>query len=539
MISRHMGRLASFAAGAAVTAFCGWMISVRAQPPEQPPAPLITPIEDSAVEQAQFAQPGMPAVPPAPQRVVSDPPPPVVRIQVRVPADSPPGDDLKYQIVIQNVSQAEAHQVAVRNPIPEGVAAISKCEPQYDPKLSNERQVVWTFGTLKPGEKKTIDLHLKPKPDAKEVKNLAYVRFEHGEAVTTKINRPAVKVTKNAPKETVRGEPFTVRVVVENTGKVPAENVRVVENIERSSEVEAVTSGAQRTSPNDNQWRWDVGRLMPGQRKIIEYRIKPLVAADSFTTTNVAADKNVNEKAESRTLVHTPGLSVKMTGPNGVVGAGEAARYEITVRNVGSLPSTNVQITGTIPADCKPSMKTEGGQVYRDSIVWSVPKLEPGEARSFRYGIKASTTGRRVVVASATDARKVRAADEIATLFQGVAALTWETEPEPVALAVGRQGTFTIRVKNSGGEEARNVRVELELPPEVMVKQSTPDVKPAAGRMVYAPTTVPAYGEATYTITYEAKQSAQAWFKAKLVADSLGDRPLTTEKAVSITGTVK
>jgi uncharacterized repeat protein (TIGR01451 family) len=547
---------ASLAIGAIAIALAGWAVSANAQynapisKPDDPEPlpPLITPVDASNIEPVQFARPATlppisPSPPPSPRppatRPVADPPPPLVRIQVRVPADSAPGDDLKYVITVQNLSQAEAHQVTVRNPIPDGVLQMARSEPPHDAKLSTDKAIFWSFGTLKPNEKKTIELWLKPKPDAKEVKNLAYVRFEHGEAVVTKINRPAVKVTKNAPKETVRGEAFTVRVLVENTGRVPAEKVRVVENADRTAEFEAVTAGAARTKQDENQWEWQIGTLLPGQRKMIEYRITPRVAADAFTTTNVSADKGVLEKADARTLVHTPGLTVKLSGPAGVVGAGEAARYELTVRNTGTIPSTNVQVAGTIPADCKPTMKTEGGQVFRDSIVWNVPKLDPGEAKSFRFGLKASTTGRRVVVASAADARKLRSSDEIATLFQGLANLSWETEPDPVALSVGSRGMFTVKVKNSGGEEARNVRVEVELPAEVVVKQSTPDIRQTGNRMVYGPASIPPYGEATYTITYEAKQSAQAWFKAKLTADSLGDRPLSTEKAVSITGSSK
>jgi len=152
--------------------------------------PLITPIEDPNIEPAQFSQPGtLPAVSPTPSvpRVVADPPSPVVRILVRVPADAAPGDDLKYIITVQNVSQADAHQVAVRNPIPEGVLQVGKVEPQPDAKLTTDKQLGWSFGTLKAGEKKTIELAFKTKPDVKEIKNLAYVRFEHGEAVTTKI----------------------------------------------------------------------------------------------------------------------------------------------------------------------------------------------------------------------------------------------------------------------------------------------------------------------------------------------------------------
>ena len=47
---------------------------------------------------------------------------------------------------------------------------------------------------------------------------------------------------------------------------------------------------------------------------------------------------------------------------------------------------------------------------------------------------------------------------------------------------------------------------------------------------------VAANGETTFTITYEALRSSQAWFRATLSADALGDKPLVTEKSVGITG---
>ncbi|HJZ58263.1 MAG TPA: hypothetical protein VKE74_25195, partial [Gemmataceae bacterium] len=82
-----------------------------------------------------------------------------------------------------------------------------------------------------------------------------------------------------------------------------------------------------------------------------------------------------------------------------------------------------------------------------------------------------------------------------------------------------------------------NVRVEVELPESVSLFQTTPQVAAAAGRVVAFPAeTVDPYGERMYTVTYEARQSAQAWFKVKMTADALGDRPMTTEKAVEITG---
>jgi uncharacterized repeat protein (TIGR01451 family) len=497
--------------------------------------------DDEEVQPAQFTTPGSPlpggASPPV--RAVPDPPTPVVRIQVRVPADSPPGDDIKYVITVQNVSNAEAHGVTVRNPLGDHFLGPVKAEPEWDKTHSNAKQLIWKFGTLAPRQSKTIELTLRPKPDVSEVKNLAYVSFEHGQAVTTRLNKPAVKVSKFAPKQTVRDEPYTVRVLVENTGKVAAENIRVAENVPASAEVEPVTKGGQRTAqPQGQQWVWEIPKLMPGERRVIEYRVTAREAKDVFALTNLSAAKGIQDKAESRTLVLVPGLTVKLTGPaaNAPVNPGEAAKYEITVRNAGTLPSTNVRVTGTLPTDCKPTMKTEGGQLYRGAIQWTIPRLEPGEAQTFRFAVKASTTGRRVVVASASDARGQRAADELATLFQGTAALVWESVPNPVALAVGKQGTFTVKVRNNGGEAARNVRVEVDLPEAVSLVQVTPNVRPAGNKLAFGPEVVAAYGEAVYTVTFEARQSAQAWFKIKMTADCLGDRPMQTEKAVEITG---
>jgi uncharacterized repeat protein (TIGR01451 family) len=292
----------------------------------------------------------------------------------------------------------------------------------------------------------------------------------------------------------------------------------------------------KRTRPDDNQWQWDLGTLLPGQRKVVEFRLQPQQAGETAGTTVVTADKGILEKTEGRTQVLIPGLSVRLDGPKGVVSPGESARYEITVRNTGTMPSTNVKVTGSIPADCRPTLKTDGGQVYRDGIQWTVPKLEAGEAVTLRYGLKLATSGQRVVTATATDARKTRDAQELTTVFQGTAALVWEQSPDPAALAKGRNGTVTVRVRNTGGEEARNVRLEVDMPPEVGFVQATPQVRAEAGKVVFGPEAVTAGGERVYTITYRAERPGQAWFRFRLAADALGDRPLTTEKSVEITG---
>lgn len=549
--------------GAAVVAV--WAVvalSAPAQNPTAPPATLtwnvpeppaakkpdeLPPLTnfDENVEQAQYQQRqpgGVAGGPPRPPANVADPPHPVVAIRVRVPADLAPGDDVKYTITVQNLSAADAHAVTVRNPL-SADAKFVKAEPTPD-KTSTDKQVVWSFGTLKAGKSQSIELTLNHKEGVAELKNLAYVKFEYGQSVTTKIGRPTVKVSKSAPKEAVKDETFTVRLLVENQGKVPAENVRVLENVPPSAQVEPVTAGAKRVTlpegQQGQQWEWIVPRLQPGERKVFEYRITAReVKSDLFTLTSVSGPRVVPDKpAEARTKVLVPGLEVKLSGPSGAgtVNPGESAKYEIVVRNTGSMPSLNLKVTGTIPADCKPTLKTDGGQVFRDSVVWTVPRLEPGEALSFRYGIKASTTGRRVVRASATDARGTRHSDELATTFQGMAALVWETTFDAPTVRVGQQGVFTVRVKNVGGEGAKDVRLQLDVPDNVSVVQTTPKARVENNVLQFEAEAVKGYGELTYTITFEGKKADQAWFRARLAADCLGDRPMQTEKAVAVIG---
>ncbi|MFM8271519.1 MAG: hypothetical protein ACKODX_04210 [Gemmata sp.] len=513
----------------------------------EPLPPIV--LSGSEIEQAQFRERPQPSgttlppkgntpAPPLTATNVPDPPYPVVTIRVRVPADTMPGDDIKYTITVQNVSAADAHAVTVRNPLAAEVESVVRAEPEPDKAQSTAKQLIWALGTLKAGATRTIELTLRQKPNVTELKNLAYVKYEHGQAVTTKIGKPTVKVTKSAPKQTVRDETYTVRVQVENTGKVPAEGVRVLENLPASAEIEPVTAGAKRAQQAEGQqWVWEIAKLQPGERRVIEYRVTAREAKDVFTLTSVTGQKLTPDKpAEARTQVLVSGLDVKLTGPVGVVNAGEAANYEIVVRNTGTLPSTNLKVTGTIPADCKPTKKTEGGQLYRDSVAWTVPRLDPGEAQSFRYAVKASTTGRRVVAASASDARGTRGSQEFATTFAGVASLSWETRFDPLTVAVNKQGVFTVRVKNTGGESAREVRVRIDVPDNVSVVQTTPQVRVENNVLQFGAEEIRGFGELTYTITFEGKKADQAWFRVRMSADCLGDRPMQTEKMVEVIG---
>jgi hypothetical protein len=109
-------------------------------------------------------------------------------------------------------------------------------------------------------------------------------------------------------------------------------------------------------------------------------------------------------------------------------------------------------------------------------------------------------------------------------------------QADPVALAVDREGILTVTVRNAGGESAKNVRLRVEMPPEVKLVQATPRNQMAGSEVIFNPLTIPANGTETYTLTFRADRTGQAWFTLKLFGDPLGDDPLTKQQAVQITG---
>jgi hypothetical protein len=69
----------------------------------------------------------------------------------------------------------------------------------------------------------------------------------------------------------------------------------------------------------------------------------------------------------------------------------------------------------------------------------------------------------------------------------------------------------------------------------VKLIQATPNAfELAKNELVFKPRSISPGQQETYTITYEAKTPGRAYFRMRLEADSLGDRPLLKEQAVEI-----
>src|SRR5262249_60066210 len=128
-------------------------------------------------------------------------------IQRGVPSSASAGQDLKYVFCVQNISAAPAHQVTVRSPVPTH-ATLVRAAPEPS---SRDPELVWRLGTLQPGQCRRIELVVKPTGNG-DIRTCARVVFEHGQCVTTRIARPALKLRKVGPTQALLYDSLTYQL---------------------------------------------------------------------------------------------------------------------------------------------------------------------------------------------------------------------------------------------------------------------------------------------------------------------------------------
>ena len=259
----------------------------------------------------------MPGVPGSP--CPADPPTPVVSIRVRVPATGAAGQDLEYRICIENESAAQAHHVTVRNPLPP-FARFVRANPE--PALK-EPLLEWRLGTLDPGACREIVLVLQPTGEG-DVVNCPRLQFEHGQCVTTQLDRPRLQLRKFGPAQATLYDNLTFRIEVSNPGSVAAGGVTVIDILDDGLEHASQQQGL----------KWDIGTLEPGQSRILEYQAIAKKAGRLCNKASVTSG-NLRQDTEHCVVVGEARIELHKRAPE-TRQANRSVTYQLMVVNPGA-----------------------------------------------------------------------------------------------------------------------------------------------------------------------------------------------------------
>lgn len=482
------------------------------------------------------------------QAAVFDPPTPVVQLRIRVAAVSSPGAEIEYRICAQNTSQAEAHHVFVSDAVPAN-ARFVRSTPEPTTPAPN---LTWNLGTLPPGACREIVLVLAPTAST-DVVNCARVTFEHGQCVTTRIEKPAGLSIRNfGPTQTGVKEPIPFQVAISNCGTVPLTNVHVLIKLG-----DGLTHSSGR-----NTLAFSIGTLQPGQSEPVKYEVTATRPGRLCCHASVSADGSAFDETESCVTVvaaaplvpvpapssgSTPApaqvppvppgkLSLKMQGPPQRY-INRPATYQITASNSGAGPVTNVVLTDFLPPGTNAVTISDAGRRVGEQVQWLIGTVPPGGKRTVQVALQAAQPGVVVNRATATADGGLMAQAEAKTTFEGATGLTFDIEGKDNPVDVGAQTTYIVTVLNQGNIPANKVQVTVTLPEQVQFLGGRGPTNPKQeGRVVnFEPLeSLKARNEMRYEINVKAIKEGEAKVRVELRADQLGNQPIIREQTTTI-----
>jgi uncharacterized repeat protein (TIGR01451 family) len=467
----------------------------------------------------------VPAVPGVPglAREAVDPPVPAVAIRVRVPSSATPGRELEYRLLVENVSQADAHHVTVRVPVPSN-ARYKTARPEPATPAAGGT-LSWPLGTLKGRERREIVLVVEP-AGGDDVVCCARVSFEHGQCVRTRVAKPSLRVRTSGPERAPLYDIPSFVIEVTNTGAADAKDVVLTEELPPG----LAFSESNPSATGDSVLTWKLGNLAPGERRRVELKV---IAKENGThplkaTVSAAGIKAV-EGNLSRVLVGEPKLTLVKTGPRWR-SLDRTATYFLTVSNPGSMPATNVQLSDELyfnerlRSGIELVGASDGGRLAGNDVRWSLGTLAPGARKTVSLTLRALQPGDFKNAATVRADRDLSAPASATTTFETPAGLTLDVEKASDPVAVGKSTTFTFRVRQRGAAAASKVGLSVTLPEELQVTDARGQ---SAGTQEGRTVTFAPLGElapnvdAVYTVTVRAERAGEATVKASVTAEPL------------------
>ncbi len=459
-----------------------------------------------------------------PCAAVPEVPPPVVALQVLVPAQGGLGQELPYRIIAQNRSAMPAHHVVVHTTVPANARYV-RAEPEpasVDPVLQ------WRLGTLQPGERRQLGLVLTPTGPG-DLTACIRVTFEHGLCLTTKICQPpqaALRVQKRGPTEAIVGEKVTYQLTVTNTGDGPAANVYLTDTL---------PEGISYLPTGQPKLVYPIGALGPGESRTVAY--EAVVKGSGRLSNRVVAtgDGGLRDEQEWAVTVSEPRLSLAKTGPAQRY-LNASIPYRLTITNPGTGTARNLVLVDRLPPRTRLVNASDNGRQVGANVQWSLGDLPAGASRSVDLRIQAEAVGEIVNQAEATADRGLRATALAKTEVLGVAALLLEVVDADDPVEVGSDSRYNIIVRNQGTLPATNVRIVATVPAELAVVrvQGPADHKKEGQKVSFDALTIPANSDAVYRIFVRAVKAGDVRFRAEMTADQLPAGRVLEEESTNV-----
>ncbi len=447
---------------------------------------------------------------------------PSLAIEKTAPAEIQVGKPATFVIRVRNAGAVVAHGVEIHDEIPQGTKLVSTKPPAAQPVAG---QIVWSLGTLKPGDEATVQVQLLPVAEG-EIGSMATVHFRAEASVRTRATRPALALEVTLPPKVMIGDDLTMKIRVSNPGSGVATGVVLTENV--PAELKHVAG---------NELELEVGTLKPGESRDLELTLNAAQAGRAVNLLAARGDANLRVEDRSELEVLSPALKLGLTAPKRRY-LERKATFTVAVSNPGTAAAKEVELAATLPKGMKFVEANNLGayDAASNSVHWSLEELPPQETGEVTLTALPLEPGELKLQVRGTAQQGLSDTVEENVIVEGIAAIMFELVDVQDPVEVNGQTTYEIRLVNQGSKAASNVRIVALLPPEMRPLGASGPVRFSIDgqRVLFEPLNQLApKADTIYTIKAQALQAGDSRLRVQLMSDEIRT-PITKEESTRV-----
>jgi len=317
---------------------------------------------------------------------------PKIEMSLEGPLEMLWGTKSEFRLRIQNTGNGDAEDVYLTLLDEQGE---SETEP---------------MGTLLAGQEKLLTIEVTAKQQEKFnifVQASSPFGLQAEARRTVKILRPKLTTLVEAPEMQFVDNQSEYRIVVQNTGTAPAQNIEIKAMIPAGVKYVSHQGNGRVLSTLQNQVVWTVDTIPVGEEFVCALVCEMKRAGTNQVSVSATERTGLNTTAVASTFVEAiADLVLKLENPQRPIEVGKAAYHTITITNRGSKPAENVEVIaafagGVTPLDVEGSkakinkdpLGKNGGQVFFDKI----PVINPKQTVVLKIKAKSDVPGNKRV----------------------------------------------------------------------------------------------------------------------------------------------
>jgi uncharacterized repeat protein (TIGR01451 family) len=447
---------------------------------------------------------------------------PQITIQKFAPSEIQVGKPAVFKIAVRNTGQIPASQVEIRDQTPRGTKLLGTT-----PRASQgpRGEIVWTIGTLRPGEESSVEMELMPTTEG-EIGSVATVHFGADASARTISTKPKLALEMSAQEKVLIGEQVVMTITVSNPGTGIATGVVLEERL---------PAGLQH--PSGAELEYEVGDLRPGESKKLDL---PMAAVSPGLASNVLtarADGNLQAQERLDIQVVAPKLDIAMEGPKKRYLEKEAV-YQVSLSNPGTAAAQQVELVAYLPPGLKFVSANNLGH-YDDAnraVSWRLQELPSNVTDAVELVTMPVESGQHSIKLRGTAAKGLAVEKEQPVMVEGIASIVFQPVDVTGPIEVGGETVYEVRVVNQGSKAASNVRLTVLLPPEMQAMAAEGPTRHTIepGRIVFEGLArLAPKADANYRIKAKGMRPGDLRTRFQLVTDEM-QSPVTKEESTRV-----